>query len=265
MDSESEVYTYTVDPNWSSFIFSPALFISFGLTLTFCYVLCPILAYFYIPEWKIQSLGERKANLYSLFGSSVHAIVACVLALYAIRSGELGNNVIFSKSPLGFTILQITLGYVCGDLVICILDPYLSGVYSTLLHHVAMIAGISMCLFYQGFFLYFVVWRVLAEFSTPFVNFRMVVSELGDKRSWMYYFASIGMTVSFFSCRIVMIPWYTYELVVAIFFNPEVNIIPMHLQVYMFVNYTAFDILNIYWFFKILKGAYKLMVIYKVD
>ena len=246
---------YQVDPLWLSHIFSLPSFISFLVALVCCYVISPLLVSHLIPKAQLQQLPRKKMQLmYTLLGSTVHAVVVTLFASYVLASGSLSRNRVFSYSPDGYAVLQITLGYATADFIICILDPYLRTMPSILAHHVGMIAGISMC-FYHRLYMFFVVYRLLSEFSTPFVNMRLFVCEIGDKRSWWYVIASCGMIFSFFLCRILVIPWHTYGLIVS-FISTAANI-PTYLLAYMVLNFGTFDVLNVYWFYKMVKGGLK--------
>ena len=255
--TSSVMPVYTVDPDWIQKIFSLPFLTSFIGTLLCCYILSPLLLTRLVSAEKYKSLGKKTQAMNSYLSSAIHAIVACYLAVSLLASGDLSANRIFSTSPAALRSLHVTLGYTVGDTIVCLLDPHLRTDYTTIFHHVAMLAGISMALYHQ-LFIFFIVCRVLSEFSTPFVDLWNIIRELVGKDGKWYYAASIGMMGSFFLCRIVVIPWLNYELYASIF-GPHGPIVPLHLRVYMVLNYGAFDGFNIYWFYKMLKGGYKLL------
>lgn len=231
---------------------SPVVFLSFAATLLCSYTLSPWLLNFIAPSKKF---GEKTVYLHTLFSSTIHAIISCTSTAFLLAQGDLVKDKIFAVNSTGVTILHITVGYVFGDTFICLMDRYLRGVYSNFLHHVAMIAGILFCLHY-GIFLFFAHYRFLSEFSTPFVNWRAILYETGDKKSRQYAVVAISMTISFFLCRVMVIPWHNYILF-AVLLSTEASSVPLILKVYTTVNYVTFDVLNVFWFYKILKGAYK--------
>lgn len=249
-------YVYSTDPDWLSKIFTPAYFIAFGITLFLNYVCCPVLFTFFVPLSKRKKLGSKKVYLYSLLASTVHAMESFTFAGYVLMTGELGISTTFSNSPLGYMVLQLTLGYATVDGCICLLDLE-QFTYSTLLHHIAIVTGITMG-FYHNAFMFFIVYRLMAEFSTPWVNLRWIVYNLGDKTGKLYVFVSLGMTFTFFLSRIAVIPWHTYKLYTALLYF-DGPLLPMHLRVYMILNFGFFDALNLFWFYKIVRGAYKLL------
>ena len=60
--------------------------------------------------------------------------------------------------------------------------------------------------------MYFGVLQAITEGSIPFVNWRFILIETGKKESFWYTFASLGMMVSLFVCRMVRMPWHWYAL-----------------------------------------------------
>lgn len=240
---------------------SPVFFISAAVTIVCCYVVSPNVASGLVQRDQLQKLGHKSVYFHSYLASALHAVVAFVLAGHTLATGDLSSDKIFATSSAGTMALHVTIGYTVGDTVVCLLDPYLRGAYSTVLHHLAVITGIAMCLYHQ-LFMFFVVYRLLSEFSTPFVDLRAVISAVGDKKGWLYMLASLGMMISFFLCRIVVIPWHNYELFTALF-GVEGSEVPWYLTVFMALNFTIFDVLNLIWFCKILRGGYKLLFLTK--
>jgi len=251
---EEEVFTK--DPSSLPYIFTPAFVVSFIVTLLCPFVVCPLLFPVLIPRY--NSLGETKSHFNTLLSSTIHAVIASSLTIYILVFGVLGTNRVFSKSPLGFTLMQISLGYFVADMFVCLQDPLLRKDIGSMFHHLAGIIGIGLGLYHQGWFAFFIVYRIISELSTPFVNLRWVFYELGPpyKDSFWYYFASFGMVVTFFLCRILVIPWHWYEVLVTIT-HPSALIVPLVLRVWICVNYIMFDVLNLYWFGKMIRGLVK--------
>lgn len=241
--------------DWLPDFFSPAVLVSLVITLLCGYVFSPFLANLIISKEKLQSLGQKRVYIHTFLGSTLHAVIAFSYNTFLLAQGDLGKDKLFTMTSSGITSLHITMGYILGDTLICILDPYLRTVISNFIHHFAMLAGMAMCLHYE-LFLFFVVYRFLSELSTPFVNWRALAYEFGDKKGKWYIVASLSMMVSFFLCRIMVIPWHSYALF-SVIFSPQAAVVPWYLKVYMEVNFVAFDILNIFWFYKIIRGACK--------
>lgn len=249
---------HTVDPNWMhKIILSPPFLISVAAVFICTYIISPFLTNRLVPQDKRQKLGRKTITFYSYLASAIHGVVGCILASLVLAFGDLDKDKIFAVSPAAVTTLYITLGYTVADTIQCLLDPHLRTVYSIMLHHIAIIAGVSMGL-YNQIFLFFIIYRLLSEFSTPFVDLWSVIHEVGDRKGWWYRAASVGMMLSFFLCRIAVIPWHNYELLTTILSSDGLAV-PWYLRVYMIVNFTAFDAVNLLWFSRMFRGGYKLL------
>lgn len=241
----------TMDTNWLSSLTSPVVFLSFAATLICNYILSPRLLNFVAPH---HDFGQKTVNMQSLFSSTIHAIISSAGTVLLLLQGDLVEDKVFGVNSTGVILLHVTVGYAFGDIFVCVMDPYLRGVVSNFLHHFATIAGILFTL-HNGMFLFFTHYRFFSEFSTPFVNWRALLHEKGNKNSRQYALAAISMTISFFLCRVVVIPWHSYVMFASLL-SAEASSVPLILKVYTLVNYVTFDILNVFWFYKILKGGY---------
>ena len=243
------------DFSWRHML-SPAFFVAFVVTFSCCYVVSPFLSGLIFTAQQREKAERRKWYFHSILGSALHAVEATLFSSYILFiSGELGSDRIFSTSLNGYAVLQLTLGYVVADFIVCLSDPYLRSSHATLLHHLAMFAGIFMG-FYHQLFMFFMVYRLLSELSTPWVDLRIALYEIGEKQGKWYIVASYGMMVSFFLCRVMVIPWHTYALFTVIL-SPQGALVPLHLRMYMVLNFGVFDFLNVFWFYKMIRGAYK--------
>ena len=191
-----------------------------------------------------------------MLSSTIHAVVVSSITAYLLVTGGMGNNPVFSKSPIGFAVMQISLGYFASDFIVCLIDKDLRKDKGSLAHHVAGIVGISLGLYHQGKFMYFIVFRLISELSTPFVNLFWILTILNRRDSYLFVFTSLGMLVTFFSCRLAPLYWLWHLLLVTLL-DPASAIVAGPLRLWTLFNYITFDILNIYWFWKMVKGAAK--------
>ena len=255
MEEEKEVFLY--EPSIWPFFITPTFLISFLAALLIPYLVSP-------PFWSLllpTNKNPPRSNMFfhTILTSTIHAIVSSILTFYLIGFGLMGTNRVFSKSSLGFATIQISLGYFFGDLIVGLLDPKLRMDTLGLIHHVAGIVGLSFCLFYQGKFMFFVIYRLIAECSTPFINLRHILSDLEEKDGVPYIFVGIGMLVTFVVCRIIVIPWHWYEILKVVVTEEAIVLVPLFFRVGLVGNYLIFDILNVYWCYKIVRGAVKLI------
>ena len=248
---------FAFGPSTWPYIINAISLTSFALTLLSPIIsplLCPILS----PKY--TTLGDQTPHGNTMLSSTIHAIVTTILAAYIFAFGVMGTNRLFSQSPLGFAVMQISLGYFVADFLVCLWYPKLRNDIGSMIHHLAGIIGILLSLSHHGKLMFFIVYRQTAELSTPFVNLFWFLHTYKLKESWWYMFASIGMLITFFLTRIIVMPWHWYE-VVSMIFSPASsvdNFMPLGYKIWICINYLAFDAVNVYWLNKMIKGAMKL-------
>ena len=103
----------------------------------------PVIGRKYIPE-KYAKLDKKKGFYNTLLSSTIHALIVSSGTGYLLITGGLGNNPVYSKSPFGFAVMQISLGYFLADFIVCLLDKNLRQDFGSLAHHVAGIIGIAL-------------------------------------------------------------------------------------------------------------------------
>lgn len=246
------------DPSSWNYVMSPPFYVSLTFTLLLPFVLSPLACGILIP--KSRNIPPKKyIHFHTLLTSTLHGLVVSLLSVYLLSTeGNLGTSRIFSKSPLGFTTLQISVGYFLGDLFVCLLDPVLRSDPGTLLHHLAGLTSMAISLVHQGKLMFFIVCRLISELSTPFVNLLLFNQHMSVKSGFVFWFASLGMLVTFFVVRICTIPWYWYSLVYALLYDPLCPVIvELQWRIWILCMYGIFDILNLYWFVKMVRGAVK--------
>lgn len=110
---------------------------------------------------------------------------------------------------------------------------------------------------------YFGNFRLLAEFSTPFVNQRWFFEVLGyQKHSLPNMVNGVLMTIVFFIVRIAVIPTY-YGRVCSTFGTEAFHRLGLGAQCAWIISSVSLDIMNVMWMMKITKGCYK--VLYHTD
>ena len=221
----------------------------FSVTLL-CHLVFSPLLWSRIREYR--TLPEsKKLYLITLLASTVQAIFASIVTGFIITTGWLGDVRVYSKSQLGFTTMQVSFGYFVADLLFCLYFPRLRNefVVSMIFHHTTSIIGIGLGLYYQGKLMYFVVCQFISECSTPFTNLHRVLNDLKRRSGFWYWFAFYGKVIAFFLCRILFIPWHWYELLLSLADPPS----SLHLRVWTCVICAAFDVLNVYWFCRMIR------------
>jgi len=149
-----------------------------------------------------------------------------------------------------------THGYMLSDLfhLVVYLSPATSDAYyASILHHFSFII-IEPFLLASGALTQPTVIRLFAEISTPFVNFRWMLAAAGFKASKWYFYNGLALLVTFFVSRILMLPYvYTTMLL-----NPDVKGMErLGYRRWFLFGTGVVDILNIYWFYRIMCGTIK--------
>ena len=246
---------YTEDPSSWLYIFCYPLYISCAVSFVIPLFIAPRVFRAYIPD-EYAKLGKKQNTLHTLPGSTIHAIVVSLITCYLLITGGMGENRVFSKSPLGFIVLEISLGYFVGDFFFCISDSELRKDRGILAHHLFSIIGIFLCLYTQGKLMFFAIILLICELSTPFVNTFAMLSMFNKKESPLFVKVSLTMMAVFFACRIAPMYWLTKVLIVTLS-SQECEIVSIYIRIWTFMTYFTFDLLNLFWFSKMLKGAFK--------
>ncbi|CAF0799324.1 unnamed protein product [Didymodactylos carnosus] len=174
-----------------------------------------------------------------------------------IADRGLEANPLLYKSYLLKTNLAIVIGYLSADTTIGLIHYKKVGDPFTITHHLVSIYAFAYVLTLDVM-PYFANFRLLAELSTPFVNMRWFLDTLKfSKTSTPFVINGLVMTLLFFFVRIVAMPIYWYKVYV-------VAIQPMwvHMGHFRFVLISVcsvLDIINIYWFSKMLRGCIKIL------
>lgn len=101
---------------------------------------------------------------------------------------------------------------------------------------------------------YFANFRLIVEFSTPLVNMRWFLYACGYSKDSVHFFLNgISMTMVFFLARIMTIPVYWFK-VYSVLDSPLWTKLK-YFRHLMVVTCFFLDIINVYWFKKMFKGA----------
>ena len=244
------------EPSVLPYFLSPALMISVFTTVLCPYILSPLLCRAVFGKC---TPAKSKKLFHSLLSSTIHAIISSSLCLYILLTGLLGTNRCFSKTPLGFTTVQISLGYWLGDLIVFFMHINVCKYKRSIVHHLIAIFSLALCLFLQGKVMFFIICHFISSISVPVANLRRFLSYTGHKSGLLYYFSSTSTLILFFLCRVVTIPWHWYELISTLYYADDCALIlALSLRIYLVLSCGVIDALNMYWCFRILIGVIKL-------
>uniref|UniRef100_A0A8C2A0T9 Si:dkey-10f21.4 n=1 Tax=Cyprinus carpio TaxID=7962 RepID=A0A8C2A0T9_CYPCA len=119
----------------------------------------------------------------------------------------------------------------------------------------------SFCAFFQsqGILPYFANFRLLSEFSTPFVNQRWFFHMLGyHKLSKPSLANGVAMTFTFFLVRIAVIPGY-YSHMYLVFGTDDFYRLPLGGRSAWVISSVSLDVMNIMWMHRIIRGCLKVL------
>lgn len=243
--------------------FLPIVATSFTIFLLLYKIINPLLSSRLFPGY--GSLNEtQKIDWSTRINSSINAIVVgiiCVYMMFADRGLE--TNPLVYKSYLLKTNLSIVIGYLLSDTFIGIIHYKRIGDLFTMAHHSVSIYAFAYVLTLDVM-PYFANFRLLAELSTPLVNIRWFLDALKySKSSKAVVFNGLFMTLIFFFVRILAMPIYWWKVYI-------VAITPLwshmgHFRYVLTVVCTILDLINLYWFWKMLRGCFKALKIMLSD
>ncbi|XP_053550027.1 TLC domain-containing protein 4 isoform X3 [Bombina bombina] len=154
--------------------------------------------------------------------------------------------------------VAITSGYLISDLLLIIYYWKAIGDKYFVTHHLAALYAYFYVLG-EGMLPYFGNFRLLAEFSTPFVNQRWFFEVLGyPKYTLPNMVNGVLMTIVFFIVRIMVIPIY-YQRVFSTFGTEAFHRLGLGAQCAWIISSVSLDIMNVMWMMKIAKGCYKVL------
>ncbi|XP_029473458.1 transmembrane protein 56 [Rhinatrema bivittatum] len=207
-----------------------------------------------------NKLGARqKIEWNSRIVSTFHALLVGCFCLYILWYDEAVNADPIWGDPFWVKInVAITSGYLISDLLLIICYWKAIGDKYFVTHHVAALYAYYYVLG-EGLLPYFGNFRLLAEFSTPFVNQRWFFETLGyPKTSAANLLNGVMMTIMFFLVRIAVIPIY-YARIVFAFGTEAFHRLGLGPQCAWIISSILLDIMNLIWMQKIAKGCYKVL------
>lgn len=189
--------------------------------------------------------------------STIHAVVStafglaitiAVTLIYGLEDYVLWHGVI------GRISLSWSIGYMVHDFVwMLIFRKQVQADMPGYIHHFLVILAFYLCLSFKVF-LYYANFRLISEFSTPFVNFRWMLSKTGRKETTLYLYNGYMMTGTFFVFRVLLIPlfWTSAVLVMQTQSYAE-GITTFESAAWLFLC-VSMDLLNLMWMYKIVRG-----------
>ncbi|NWQ66762.1 TM56B protein, partial [Neopipo cinnamomea] len=202
---------------------------------------------------------KRKIEWNSRTVSTFHALVVGGFCLYILLYDDAVNaDRLWGDPSIVKLNIAITTGYLISDLLLIICYWKAIGDKFFVIHHLTSLYAYSFVL-RKGLLPYFANFRLLAEFSTPFVNQRWFFEVLGyPKSSKANIINGVLMTVVFFVVRIAVMPIY-YSHVIASLGTEAFHRLGFAAQSAWIISSVVLDVMNVMWMVKIAKGCYKVI------
>ena len=253
MEANDEV-TGNPDPFNTWFILYSA--ITFFACLVIFQFLTPRLSDFLIPSYRHLPEDDRVKWKSACMGLVFCACV-CSAALYGfVADQELYVYPIWGTSTAAPLVYGLCMGCMLFDIIIMLLNPSALFKKEMILHHVTVVAAVTVAAF-TGAGAFFIFYRSLHELSTIYLKFMACFKILKlDKKSPLVLTNSIVFLITFFLCRIAVMPvfWYAYiHGYLSIVVQP-----PTFVLYQIGISGLIIDILNLYWFCIIIRGTVNL-------
>lgn len=220
--------------------------------LTFCKKVGPRLSVKYFPIY--QTLSHAKQLEWNArTNSSINAIIVSAFCLYVLLyEDELSNDPVWGDSVVVKYACAVVVGYMISDGLLTVANYREVGEVCYMLHHALSIYAFYFVMTY-GALSWFANYRLIAEFSTPFVNQRWFLDVMRYPRnSRLFLLNAVAMTTVFFLARIVTIPPYWFK-VYSIYGSPECIRLG-NLWYVLISTCVVLDSINIVWFVKLFQG-----------
>jgi len=222
------------------------------------------ISYLLVPYYRRLSYAQQ-ADWCTRITSTAHALLTAQAGYRVVVLGEGGLH----ASPFhGYSTFVkvyscVSVGYFLSDAVVIVrhfrtlATPAQNAMF--IVHHLSGAVGYMICVS-TSTYLYFGMFRLMSELSTPFVSLHCLMTGGADqepdaktRRNWLYLLNGSILISVFFVVRVVAIPFY-YHIAVAFWQQWQS---PLWLKALFVLFSLVGDSLNAIWFVGIMKGAAK--------
>lgn len=197
--------------------------------------------------------GKSLKNIVVRINSSIHAALMTIAAIHIVfYDPDLSTSKItYSTYEIYFT-LNFVIGYMLYDIVLmCIYREIFD--LSSIGHHLVSIIAYFACSRTDMFALTGI-FRLISEASTPFINARWILLELKKTQTKLYFYNGLVILALFGLVRVLVIPvhWYIIFMYTK---AAEWSTTPLFLRTIGVTAGIPLDVLNVFWYFKIVRNA----------
>ena len=246
------MYITTAFPRQSDRMFVAYSVIIFIISLVIFRLIAQRLCSYFIPAYCHLSKNDKLRWNSTVVSQCFAMSISCVTVYGFVSNDGLYLDAIWGTSSVISLEFGLAVGYMIGDIVIMLLEPSALFELQYICHHVAVLVGV-LSAGATGSCAFFVFHRFMHEISNIFLNFLKFFSFLRvEKKSPLYLAYAIVFTVMFFFCRIAIMPWYWNQF----YYGFWGDIVQPPLFMFYVVSGVGvtLDVMNIYWFYLIVKG-----------
>lgn len=191
--------------------------------------------------------------------STFHAVFIATMSLYLILCSDLYSDnqlrgpITLRSSKLSTSALGVSVGYFITDLgMILWFYPSLGGM-EYVIHHLLSMTGVTYAML-TGEAQVYTFMVLISEATTPSINLRWYLDETGMKRSRAYTINGIVMFLAWLVARILLFVYLFYHAYLHYNQVEQMHVFGRRLAL---VIPSALTVMNLIWFWKILKGLKK--------
>lgn len=206
----------------------------------------------------------EKLRLSSAVVSTAHSLTLVVIACRLfyefnfLKKDWTDEELILGFHPLGRASCELFVAYLAQDTLWLLKNIKYVDEMEMLVHHVVYLI-IALFNLPNHYFVYPFMWLTLGELSTPFVNFREILTMVGLKDSKYYVYNGFALLISFFSTRVVLYGFGLKHL----FETRSIWMKESKILSLVVLGLFSMYALNNFWFLRILRGAVKVLKAYK--
>ncbi|ODV64278.1 TLC domain-containing protein [Ascoidea rubescens DSM 1968] len=227
------------------------------LFYSICFYLSPIILKYLLKENYTKLKKSTKVNFDIHFVSMIQCIISNLIIMPLFQDPDLKAKRFTNYTPYAGLVSSLTIGYFIWDLIMCIFYFKLFG-FGFLLHAVSSLIVFTSTL--KPFLMYWIPRFLIFELSSPFVNINWFVNKLPSDfvPLKVQIINGLLLIVTFFSVRIVWGFYAAYKVIEDFCFNWEkLDLISRSLGVFVMALNIGLDILNVFWFQKMISIAIK--------
>jgi len=224
-------------------------FIFFTIIHILSYIISPLIS----STYKNFKGSKMKMNWDTRVVAFIHPFIiipgslSCLLYKPLLRSDP-----VFGYDESCATTLEISVGYFLWDSVICII--YYKDFGLAFLAHALVCLALYFMAVVTPFVLFFGVFFIQYEFSTPFVNLHWILDKVGFKNEMIKMINGALVIIVFFVVRIVFGIYYSC---LVWYYLPRAQNAPTLLVYFTLLCNLFMVVLNFYWFYMIIRYVKK--------